>query len=149
MLALVGQRFAVRLSDPISCKEVVRWERAVHWPSRAAPRSPDDPVPLEFNPFAYGPEVVPEPDPCRPDSFIEEAAGGAGPGATHGVNGELAVEYGVAMRVGQRISTVSHIDAYRTRGGSEGPLLLTDVVTQWHNEAGELIKRLRNTVVRW
>jgi hypothetical protein len=150
MRALVGRPFDEFTSEPISFGDVARWEQAAMWPDLVPARdATDDEVPRELNPFAWQHGDHPRPQPGTPDSYIEGAAGGVGPGATRSVNGELHARYGVSMRIGDRINTASRIVDYRLRESSQGPILLTDIETTWSNQDGAIVRVLLNTVVRW
>ena len=70
-------------------------------------------------------------------------------GLQYMLNGGLEVEYGVRMRPGDVITSVTRLDGYSEREGRLGLMLFTTTEQSWSNQSGDLIKRTRMTLIRY
>ncbi|HVW42432.1 MAG TPA: MaoC family dehydratase N-terminal domain-containing protein [Amycolatopsis sp.] len=165
MRAAIGSTLATAVSFPISESDIRRWALAVYYPDtpparflypEAAAKSRYGGIvaPEDFNPFAWlaaeretaGRADVHGNDP----GHIEILLGVTPPPVKFQLNGGLAVEYGVPMRPGDVISSVSKLASYRERsGGRFGLMLFTVLEDTWTNQSGEFVKRTESTVIRY
>ena len=162
MQAAVGGLLARRVSFPIAASDIRRWAIAVYhpgpppagfWDEEAAARSRHCGIvaPEEFNPFAWmtaepsGPQDVDRTDP----DLTEKALGIDGPGLKFQLNAGLEVEYHERMRPGDVITAERRLAGYREREGRLGLMLFTTVEETWTNQAGGLVKVLRQTGIRY
>jgi hypothetical protein len=163
LLALVGREVRRTTSFPIADSDVRRWAIAVYHPQRA-PRLFWDAeyaagtvhggivAPEDFNPFAWMAQstVLAAPDGEGGAQSVPEALLGATvPPTTAMVNGGLEVEYGVRMRPGDVITSVSTVGEYKEREGRLGLMLFSSTVDTWTNQRGETVKTSRNTLIRY
>ncbi|MCW2495276.1 MaoC family dehydratase N-terminal domain-containing protein [Jatrophihabitans sp.] len=163
MAAAVGGVLAVRVSYPVSASDIRRWAIAVYFPDRP-PRQYWDAAyaatlptggivaPEEFNPFAWM-AAVPEapaikPSSTHPDS-VEIRLGVPGPGLTFQLNAGMESEYGVWMRPGDVITSVTSLKHYRETAGRLGLMLITTLEDRWTNQAGELVQLAQSTSIRY
>ncbi|MGX7680147.1 FAS1-like dehydratase domain-containing protein [Jatrophihabitans sp. DSM 45814] len=159
----IGTEVGRRVSYPISESDIRRWAIAVYYPE-APPEEYIDPVaaeksqyggivaPQEFNPFAWlaaeerkAKVEVTGNDPDR----SEKVLGIPGPGLKFMLNGGLEVEYGVPMRPGDVITSVSRLADYREAEGRLGLMLFTVTEDAWTNQKDEVVKRTRGTLIRY
>ena len=164
MRAAVGRETSRSVSFPITDSDIRRWAIAVYYPQQP-PRHYWDAqaaadttaggivAPEEFNPFAW---MTAEPFGASPSSDAssdldqtERGLGIEGPGLKGVLNGGMSVEYGVRMRPGDVITSVSYLAEYKERSGSLGLMLFTTGETVWTNQRGELVKRTRGTFIRY
>jgi N-terminal half of MaoC dehydratase len=163
MREAVGGELARRVSFPVSESDIRRWALAVHYPERP-PREYWDGdyaaagghggivAPLDFNPFAWltaqpgfdGPEV----DNNDPDK-TEKTLDIPGPGLKFMLNGGMSATYGVRMRPGDVITSVSRLGSYTERLGRLGLMLFTTFVDEWTNQDARLVKRSTTTLIRY
>jgi hypothetical protein len=164
MRDVVGLELRRSTSFPITDSDIRRWAIAVYYPE-PAPRLFWDAAyaagtshggivaPEEFNPFAW--MTQPEPDapekPRRPIGFVSpEETLGIEPAATKAlINGGTDVEYGVRMRPGDVITSVSRLAEYAEREGRLGLMLFTTTEDTWTNQQGETVKTSRSTLIRY
>ena len=164
MTAAVGSELARSVSFPITDSDIRRWAIAVYYPE-SAPRLFWDAeyaagtshggivAPEDFNPFAW--LTWTEAD----AGVVTRAAGGfvsaeevlgVEKAATQSlINGRTAVEYGVRMRPGDVITSVTTLAGYSEREGRLGLMLFTTSEDTWTNQRGETVKTSRNTLIRY
>ena len=164
MQAAVGTEISRRVSFPVSESDIRRWAVAVYYPeppplrfidagAAAASAAGGIVAPEDFNPFAW---VVAETHGAEmsggaannPDMF-EQALGISGPGLPNILNGGIEIEYGVPIRPGDIITSVTALDGYRERPGSLGLMLFTMMRTVWTNQDGQTVKSVRGTTIRY
>jgi len=164
MQELVGREMRRWVSFPVSSSDIRRWAVAVYYPQSPPGRFWDAEVaavsryggivaPEDFNPFAW---MVAEPKgqstmaaaASNPDA-IENGFQVAGPGLKHALNGGIHISYGVPMRPGDVITSVTVLAGYRERLGSLGLMLFTSIETVWTNQSGEIVKTGVSTVIRY
>ena len=164
MLDLIGLELRSATSFPITDSDIRRWAIAVSYPE-PAPRLFWDAeyaagtsyggivAPEDFNPFAW--LTWTEAD----AGVVTRAAGGfvsaeevlgVEKAATQSlINGGTAVEYGVRMRPGDVITSVTTLAGYSEREGRLGLMLFTMSEDTWTNQRGETVKTSRNTLIRY
>lgn len=165
MTAAVGSELRRKVSFPIAASDIRRWAVAVYYPEAPPATFWDAEVaaatthrgivaPEEFNPFAWmaagGPpspvaETTGGPDPDSTEKYL----GIRPPGMSHQLNGGLEVDYGVRMRPGDVITSVTRLAGYRERAGQLGWMLFTTYEDTWTNQDGEPVKRSRSTIIRY
>ena len=164
MQALIGREMRRWVSFPVSSSDIRRWAIAVYYPecpparfwdaqAAAVSRYGGIVAPEDFNPFAW---MVAEPKEPRtmaaaadnPDA-IEHGLHVAGPGLKHALNGGIHITYGVPMRPGDVITSVTVLAGYRERLGSLGLMLFTSIETVWTNQNGAMVKTGVSTVIRY
>jgi len=165
MTAAVGTELGRQVSYPVSESDIRRWALAVYWPEQppalfvdaeyAATTSHGGIVaPEEFNPFAWKvAESVTNQKAANvgnndPDS-TEKQLGIAGPGLKFMLNGGMATEYGVRMRVGDVITSTRRLGSYSEREGRLGLMLFSRAEDTWTNQDGEQVKHTVNTLIRY
>lgn len=157
MRALIGSVVDRRVSFPVSASDIRRWAIAVHFPDPAPSEfwdaaHHDIVAPAEFNPFAWMVADELEPAIARerrdPDKY-EKNAGVLGPGLPFQIAGGLDVEYGVGMRAGDVVTSVTTMHEYREREGRLGPMLFTVVRDEWTNQHEETVKIAFETAIRY
>ena len=164
MLDLIGLELRSATSFPITDSDIRRWAIAVYYPE-SAPRLFWDAeyaagtsyggivAPEDFNPFAW--LTWTEAD----AGVVTRAAGGfvsaeevlgVEKAATQSlINGGTEVEYGVRMRPGDVITSVTTLAGYSEREGRLGLMLFTMSEDTWTNQRGETVKTSRNTLIRY
>ena len=163
MREAIGRQLARRVSFPVSESDIRRWAIAVYYPDEppqwfwnadAARKSQYSGIvaPQEFNPFAWmvaershSPSVAGHDASDRTELLL----GIDGPGLKFQLNGGIDTEYGVAMRPGDVITSVTRLAGYYERQGRLGLMLFTVSEDVWTNQAGELVKRTRHTLIRY
>jgi len=163
MRGAIGRETGRSVSYPVSVSDIRRWAIAVYYPEEPPRLFWDEEyaattvhggvvAPEEFNPFAWMaaqprglPESVGEYDPDR----TEKVLGVKPPGLTNLLNGGIEVEYGVRMRPGDVITSVSRLAGYKEREGRLGLMLFTSSETVWTNQRDEMVKRTVGTVIRY
>lgn len=162
MLAAIGRSFDAARSYPVAGSDIRRWAIAtafpdpplrIHWDEEHAARTHFGGIvaPEDFNPFAWA-QADPPLDQRRPTAgpdFIEDALGIPGPGLATHLNGGLDVSYGVPVRPGDVIDSLSTLREYRERPGREHRLLFTTWETTWHNQHGELVRTAEQVSIRF
>ena len=82
-------------------------------------------------------------------SVPEALLGAEVPPTTAMVNGGLDVDYGVRMRPGDVITSVSTVGEYKEREGRLGLMLFSSTLDTWTNQRGETVKTSRGTLIRY
>jgi N-terminal half of MaoC dehydratase len=163
MRDIVGLELRRSTSFPITDSDIRRWAIAVYYPE-PAPRLFWDAeyaagtkhggivAPEEFKPFAWLTQT-------EADAGVSaRATTGFGPEATLGIeppattaiiNGGTEVEYGVRMRPGDVITSVTILGEYREREGRLGLMLFSTTEDTWTNQRGETVKTSRGTLIRY
>ena len=164
MRDVVGLELRRSTSFPITDSDIRRWAIAVYYPE-PAPRLFWDAeyaagtahggivAPEDFNPFAWLTQT-------EADAGVVARSTGAflGPEETLGIekpdtksliNGGTEVEYGVRMRPGDVITSVSRLAGYAEREGRLGLMLFTTSEDTWTNQRGETVKTSRSTLIRY
>ena len=163
MQAVVGGELSRGTSFPITDSDIRRWAVAIYYPEDpprlfwdagyAAQTSYAGIVaPEEFNPFAWMAAqkrepavIVPGNDPGR----TEKVLGLSAPEVKFQLNGGQDVEYGVPMRPGDVITSVTRLGDYWEREGRHGLMLFTIRELTWTNQDDGLVKRTRRTLIRY
>jgi hypothetical protein len=165
MRAAVGRVTARQVSYPVSESDIRRWARAVYWPEvpprlfwdkEYAERSRHGGIvaPEEFNAFAW---MVAEKDdppsavqlaPIDPNR-MEKLLGIEPPPVQNQLNGGMEVTYGVRMRPGDVVTSVTRLAEYQEREGRHGLMLFTFSEDTWTNHRGEMVKRTRSNHIRY
>jgi len=163
MLEAVGRETGRSVSYPVSASDIRRWAVAVYYPEEPPRLFWDEEyaagtahggivAPEDFNPFAWmaadPPGLPPSIGGYDPDR-TEKLLGVTPPGLRNLLNGGMEVEYGVRMRPGDVITSVSRLAGYKEREGRLGRMLFTSSESVWTNQAGELVKRNIGTVIRY
>jgi hypothetical protein len=65
------------------------------------------------------------------------------------INGGTEVDYGVRMRPGDVITSVSRLAGYTEREGRLGLMLFTTTEDTWTNQRDETVKTSRSTLIRY
>jgi hypothetical protein len=163
MRAAIGSPLGRRVSYPVSPSDIRRWAVAVYWPEEPPRRFWDADyaqqtrfggivAPEEFNPFAWMAAENEEPDvDIEPNDTdrTEKVLGIHGPGLEFQLNGGLEVAYGVPMRPGDVITSVTSLADYSQREGRLGPMLMTVSLDTWTNQNDETVKESRMTLIRY
>jgi N-terminal half of MaoC dehydratase len=163
MLGAVGRETGRSVSYPISVSDIRRWAIAVYYPEEPPRLFWDEEhaaktvhggieAPEDFNPFAW---MAADP-PGLPDSIggydpdrTEKLLGVRPTGLRNLLNGGMEVEYGVRMRPGDVITSVTRLAGYKEREGRLGRMLFTSSESVWTNQLGEMVKRNVGTVIRY
>jgi N-terminal half of MaoC dehydratase len=163
MSAAVGRQLTRRVSFPVAESDIRRWAIAVYYPEQPPRQFWDAPyagstrfggivAPEDFNPFAWMTAEREEPavdiadgSPDRTESML----GVPGPGLKYQLNGGLEVEYDARMRPGDVITSVHRLVGYSEREGRLGQMLFTVTEDSWTNDAGDLVKKTRMTLIRY
>jgi hypothetical protein len=163
MRAAIGRTYRHATSFPVSASDIRKWAVAVYhpepppavfWDEEAARGGVHGGLvaPEDFNPFAWmtvaGPGDRSGGEPNDPDN-TEHLLGIEGPGLKFQLNGGLEVEYGVPMRPGDVISSVSSVAEYRERQGRLGLMLFTVTEDVWTNQDEFVVRRGRTTLIRY
>jgi len=163
MRGAVGRQLGRRVSFPAAESDIRRWAIAVYYPAEP-PRLFWDAAyakntqhggivaPEEFNPFAWmaaeadkPPVHIDDNDPDRTELLL----GITGPGLKFQLNGGMEVEYGVRIRPGDVITSVTRLAGYREREGRLGLMLFTVSEDTWTSQLDEIVKRTRQTLIRY
>jgi N-terminal half of MaoC dehydratase len=163
MRKAVGSELSRMVSYPVSESDIRKWAAAVYypeepparfWDAEAAGRSRAGGItaPEDFNPFAW---MRAEPKGVKRDSAAtdadstERALGIEGPHLMNQLNGGVSVEYGVPIRPGDVITSVTRLGEYTERVGSLGLMLFTPLETTWTNQGDEVVKQSRLVLIRY
>lgn len=159
----IGSRLSQRVSFPIAESDIRRWAIAVYYPQEPPRQFWDEAhakstryggivAPEDFNPFAWmaaeqeePPAEIGQNDPDRTELML----GIPGAGLKFQLNGGMEVEYGTRMRPGDIITSVNRLSAYTEREGRLGLMLFTVTEDSWTNQEGSLVKRTRQTLIRY
>lgn len=164
MRAALGTTMSRRVCYPVTESDIRRWAIAVYYPDEPPARFIDAAAaaktryggivaPEEFNPFAWraaeewhvGDDHSDPTDPAR----TERSLGLAPPDVHFQLNGSMETEYGVPMRPGDVITSTSALADYKERPGRLGLMLFTTTEDTWTNQRGEVVRRTRNTLIRY
>jgi hypothetical protein len=157
MRKAVGSELSRMVSYPVSESDIRKWAAAVYYPEEPPTRFWDEPAggivaPEEFNPFAW---MRAEPKGVKSSSAVSDAdstersLGIEGPHLMNQLNGGVSVDYGVPIRPGDAITSVTRLGEYSERAGSLGLMLFTPLETTWTNQRGEVVKRSRLVLIRY
>ncbi len=166
MRAAIGTELSRTVSYPVSASDIRRWAVAVYYPAEPPERFWDEKAaqesrwggivaPEDFNPFAW---LTAEPRGVRRRGeggaisnadHTENQLGIDGPGLTYQLNGGVSAEYGEPIRVGDVITSVNRLGEYTERDGRLGHMLFTIFENSWTNQADQLVKRTRMTLIRY
>lgn len=135
------------VSPPVTETDIRRWAIAVYWPEvpprefwdaeiAAATRWGGIIAPAEFNPFAW--PIDPSERQVR---FLDPGPLGAI------LNGGSEVEYGVPIRPGDVLTSVSTPVEVFERQGRRGPMVFYVAENRWTNQRGEIVKIARSTQI--
>jgi len=164
MRAAIRSEMGRAVSYPISLSDIRKWAIAVYYPDEPPRLFWDEEyaartvhagivTPEEFNPFGWMtavPAGLPPSSEFRNDpDRTERTLGIPGPGLKFQLNGGLEVDYGVRMRPGDQITSVTRLAGYREREGRLGLMLFTSSESTWTNQNDELVKRSTVTVIRY
>ncbi|MET7400580.1 MaoC family dehydratase N-terminal domain-containing protein [Dactylosporangium sp. NPDC005572] len=159
----VGGELSRSVSYPVSAADIRRWAIAVYYPQEppalfwdaeyaATTRFGGIVAPEDFNPFAWMSAqprgIARQAEQAAPDR-IEDALGIPGPGLAHQLNGGLSTEYGVRIRCGDVITSVSRLGGYDEHEGRLGLMLFTVTETTWTNQDDAIVKLNRMTLIRY
>ena len=164
MRAAVGRELRRAMSFPIAESDIRRWAIAVYYPE--PPPAPfwdaeqaeltlhkGIVAPEEFNPFAWmtadGPRTPTSEGGAHDAGRTEKDLGIASPPVHNQLNGGVEVEYGVRMRPGDVITSVTRLAGYSERDGRLGRMLFTVFEDTWTNQHDEVVKRSRMTLIRY
>jgi len=162
----VGIEIGRSTSYPVSENDIRRWAIATYWPDDPPARyvhAPSDGSPMvapeEFNamsttwqsassqttatPIPKPPGLVFDPD------TTEHQVGIEGPGLTNMLNGGMSVEYGVPIKAGDVITSISSLGEYSEREGRLGLMLFSSTVDTWTNQDDEVVKRSTTSLIRY
>ena len=164
MRAAVGRELRSAVSFPISESDIRRWAIAVYYPEPPPPLfwNADEAAltvhkgivaPEEFNPFAWmtaaGPRTATTASGGHDAGRTEKELGIAPPAVRHQLNGGVEVEYGVRMRPGDVITSVTRLGGYTERSGKLGQMLFTVFEDTWTNQRDEPVKVSKMTLIRY
>jgi hypothetical protein len=159
----VGSQLGRMVSFPVAESDIRRWAIAVYYP-RTPPRQFWDAdyakstrdggivAPEDFNPFAWmaaESESVQAEGGGNNTDRIELALGIPGPGLKNQLNGGMEAEYGVRIRPGDVITSVTRLASYAERTGRLGLMLFTVTEDTWTNGDGDLVKKSRMNFIRY
>jgi hypothetical protein len=163
MRKAVGSELSRMVSYPVSESDIRKWAAAVYYPEEPPARFWDEQAagiakaagivaPEEFNPFAW---MRAEPKGVKPSTATSDAdstersLGIEGPHLMNQLNGGVSVDYGVPVRPGDVITSVTRLGEYSERVGSLGLMLFTPLETTWTNQRDEVVKRSRLVLIRY
>ena len=156
VLAAAGRAVSTATSYPVSASDIRKWALAVYYPAQPPQYFIDAQyAPEDFDPFAWGPKSH--------DSFLP--GDDSGIWHRHGINQKalgfpewkfivsmnagMKVEYGVRMQVGDVITDVKSCGQYTERQGRNGLMLISQSISTWTNQRGELVKRTTNSGISY
>jgi hypothetical protein len=162
MKAAVGRELDRLVSFPIAASDIRKWAVAVYHPHDPPPLFWDASVasasahrgivaPEEFNPFAW---MVATPHGRKPGYVpggpsVEARLGLPEVDTDYMLNGGTDITYGVRMRPGDVITSVTSLSDYSEREGRLGLMLFTKTTARWVNQDDELVKSVTNAVIRY
>ena len=162
MRAAVGAEMERVSSFPIGQSDIRKWALAVYYPDppprlfwdaehAATTRYGGMVAPEDFNPFAWLTTRGPRPagEDIASTSSHEARLGIAPPPVRFGLNGGTESEFGVRMRPGDEITSVTRLHSYTEREGRLGVMLFTITESTWTNQSDELVKVVRQTSIRY
>lgn len=144
------------VSYPIEASAIRKWAMAVYWPEPAPEKFMNaEYAPEDFDAFAWGPasyESLLDGDDggvIVRHGINEKALGFPDWQFIAGLNGGMNCTYGVRMHVGDVITDVKSVGEYTERQGRMGLMLITQSISTWTNQNGELVKRTINSGIRY
>jgi N-terminal half of MaoC dehydratase len=163
MRKAIGSELSRMVSYPVSVSDIRKWALAVYYPEEPPARFWDEETarqsragaiiaPEEFNAFAW---MRAEPRGVKRDTAVSDAdstersLGIEGPHLMNQLNGGVSVEYGVPIRPGDVITSVTRLGEYSERPGSLGLMLFTPLETTWTNQQNEVVKKTRLVLIRY
>jgi N-terminal half of MaoC dehydratase len=163
MRKAVGSELSRMVSYPVSESDIRKWAAAVYFPEEPPARFWDEEAarhsraggivaPEEFNPFGWmraEPKGVKRETAVSDADSTERSLGIEGPHLVNQLNGGVSVHYGVPMRPGDVITSVTRLGEYSERQGSLGLMLFTPLETTWTNQRGEVVKQSRLVLIRY
>jgi N-terminal half of MaoC dehydratase len=163
MQKVVGSELSRMVSYPVSESDIRKWALAIYYPAEPPRRFWDEEAaagsreggivaPEDFNPFAWmraEPSGVGRSSAATDADSTERSLGIEGPHLMNQLNGGVSVEYGVPIRPGDVITSVSRLGQYTEREGSLGLMLFTPMETTWTNQRGETVKRSTLVLIRY
>ena len=154
MRGALGNLLTRRVSYPVTDSDIRRWALAVYWPQRPPRRFIEGILaPEDFNPFAWAVAASESPGRTTGDQTssdrTEQLAGVPGPGLDFMLNGGAEAEYSLPIRPGDVITSENRLDSYSEREGRLGLMLFTITEDIWTNQDGAVVKRSRNTLIRY
>lgn len=163
MTSAEGREIERVVSFPVSESDIRRWAVAVYhpeepprlfWDAEYAEKSVHGGIvaPEEFNPFAWmvaerrmsGAEV----DSNDPDA-LEKRLGLPALGFANQLNGGMSVEYGVRLRPGDVVTSVTRMGRYWEKTGRLGVMLFSVTEDFWSNQRQERVKTTQQTLIRY
>ena len=150
------------VSFPLAESDIRKWAMAVYYPEppprlfwdaeyAATTRYGGIVAPEDFNPFAWmsadGPAKVRQGDIGVTSREIR--LGITPPPVTNQLNGGVEVDFGVRMRPGDTISSVTRLHSYTEREGRLGLMLFTTSETVWTTQNDEVVKTSRDIHIRY
>lgn len=152
-------------SLPIALSDIRRWAAAIYWPDLPPRLFWDEAyaattihggivAPEEFNPFAWftvaGPNVPPSFEGVIRAGTVEVSFGLAPPMTTRIMNGGSQARYGVRMRPDDVITQgPNKLVDYQERQTRLGLTLMTVSECSWTNQAGQMVKTMQTTDIRY
>ena len=165
MRDIVGLELRRSTSFPITDSDIRRWAIAVYYPEPAprlfwdAEYAAGTVARRDRRPRGLQPVRVADADrgrrrrgrPAPTGGFVspEEVLGVEKAATQSLINGGTEVEYGVRMRPGDVITSVTTLAGYSEREGRLGLMLFTTSEDTWTNQRGETVKTSRNTLIRY
>lgn len=163
MRGIIGKRFDRAVSYPVDRSDIRKWAIAVYYPDLPPAHYFEDEAadavfgsggivaPEDFNPFAW---VSAEPGLAASAgdvdlNFYEHRHGIEAPEFAVNLNSAIDTEYGVRIRPGDVITKESWVDEYVEKNGRMGTMLLTYMVTEFTNQSGEMVRRVRQLGIRY
>jgi hypothetical protein len=160
MRSAIGREISRKTSFPISASDVRKWAIAVYYPNEPPAMfwrghstqgvvSNEMPVPEDFNPFAWISAEPPGLPTTSVGGSIEAILGLTPPNLSFVLNGGMECEYGARMHPHDVVSSVVRLRSYRERQGRLGLMLFSTTEDTWTNQNGEVLKRVRQTQIRY
>lgn len=163
MRAAVGREMSRMVSYPVAESDIRKWALAIYYPEEPPARFWDDETaaqspaggiiaPEDFNPFAWlraDPKGVRRSSAATDADSMERSLGIEGPHLMNQLNGGVSVEYGVPIRPGDVITSVTRLGSYTERVGSLGLMLFTPMETTWTNQRDEVVKQSTLVLIRY
>jgi hypothetical protein len=162
MREALGRSLSHRVSYPVCASDIRRWAIAAYYPQDPPARFIDPAAaarsrwgmivaPEEFNPFGWAAAEEAEMggDGGNNPRRIEQALHIPPPPVKFMLNGGTVIEYVTPIRLGDVIRSESRLIEYTERPGRLGLMLFTTTEDIWTNQDGDVVKRLRSTLIRY
>ena len=165
MRDVVGLELRRSTSFPITDSDIRRWAIAVYYPEPAPrlfwdaelrrghgarrDRRPRGLQPVRLAHPDRGRRGVRRPRAPAGSCRRRRRSGSSRRRRTSLINGGTEVDYGVRMRPGDVITSVTRLAGYSEREGRLGLMLFTTSEDTWTNQRGETVKTSRNTLIRY